>query len=63
MRRAPAPSGALTAFVLVLLASAINLRTPLTSVSAALDEVTDAYRLSPVLASVLVSLPGLGWTI
>ncbi|HET8970842.1 MAG TPA: MFS transporter, partial [Candidatus Nanopelagicales bacterium] len=57
MRRAPAPAGALTAFVLVLLASAVNLRTPLTSVSAALDEVTDAYRLSPVLASVLVSLP------
>ncbi len=44
-------------FVVVLLVSAINLRTPITSISSALTEVTDAYRLSETAASVLVTLP------
>lgn len=49
--------GSVPMFVVILIASAISLRTPITSVSAALDEVTNAYGLSGVSASILVSLP------
>lgn len=55
-RSAPAKS-ALTAFVVVLLVSALNLRTPITTVTAALDEVVAAYGLSGVGTAVLVALP------
>ncbi len=44
-------------FVVVLLVSALNLRTPITTVTAALDEVVTAYGLGGVGTAVLVSLP------
>lgn len=55
-RGAPAAS-ALTAFVVLLLVSALNLRTPITTVTAALDEVVTAYGLGGVSTAVLVALP------
>lgn len=48
---------ALTVFVVVLLVSALNLRTPITTVTAALDEVVAAYGLGGVGTAILVSLP------
>lgn len=50
-------TGALTAFVVVLVVSALNLRPAITTISAALDEVVAEYGLSGFETSVLVSLP------
>jgi CP family cyanate transporter-like MFS transporter len=49
--------GALTAFVVVLVVTAVNLRPALTTITAALDEVVAEYGLSGLATSVLVTLP------
>lgn len=49
--------GALTAFVVVLVVTAVNLRPALTTITAALDEVVAEYGLSGLETSLLVTLP------